>query len=221
MLEQLPEKGIQIFTCEEDGTHFFIFSEEYGNDYSVLNQGDTCTTAISNEIKFTTNKFIADSIAVSMIGEKPCYNSNITHCFDGLEWGEGDDPNATFFVYAASSVAEPLSRALFQIVFPGVDNRSGLYAKVHKGLGDQDYDLLEFRQQDVVPVDLAANPQLLEDALAITVEDGALTQQEVDTIVDAISTYAGQEINLVDFIPASWQDKIITKEQAIAQGYFK
>lgn len=221
MLEQLPEKGIQIFTCEEDGTHLFILSEQYGNQYAVLNQGEICTTAISNEVKFTTNKLIADSIAVTVLGKKPSYNSYVTSTSHGLEWGEGDIPESTFFVYAASSVAEPLSRALFQIVYPGVDERTGLYAKVHKGSDDQDYDLLEFRQQDVVPIDLSANPQLLADALAITVEDGALTQEEVDTIVGAISTYAGQEINLVDFIPASWQDKIITKKEAIAQGYLK
>jgi hypothetical protein len=59
----------------------------------------------------------------------------------------------------------------------------------------------------------------LADALAITVEDGALTQEEVDGIVGAISAYAGQEIKLVDFIPASWADKQITKAQAIEMGY--
>ena len=78
---------------------------------------------------------------------------------------------------------------------------------------------MEFRTEDVVPIALGADPTPLADALAITVEDGALTQEEVDNITGAISLYAGQEINLVDFIPASWADKQTDKEKAINLGY--
>jgi hypothetical protein len=114
------------------------------------------------------------------------------------------------------SVAEPLSRALYSVVNPG---QEGLYARVYHHMNQQEYSLMEFRTDDVVPIALGADPTPLADALAITVTDGALTQEEVDNIVGAISAYAGQEVNLVDFIPASWADKQVDRETAINSGY--
>lgn len=78
---------------------------------------------------------------------------------------------------------------------------------------------MEFRDDDIIPIALGADSTPLADALAITVEDGALTQEEVDNITGAIFAYAGQEINLVDFITASWADKQTDKEKAITLGY--
>ena len=72
---------------------------------------------------------------------------------------------------------------------------------------------------EYVPIALGADPTPIQEALAITVTDGALTQEEVDGIVSAITSYAGQEVNLVDFIPASWADQQVDLETAILLGY--
>jgi len=156
------------------------------------------------------------------IGPQAAFNDLLTKDVDDgvnsvYSWGRGLKQDETFFIFADQSVAEPLSRALYSVVNPGQD---GMYARVyHHPNGEAEYSVMEFRKSDVVPIALGADGTPLGDALAITVEEGALTQQEVDNIVGAISAYAGQEINLVDFIPASWADKQIDEQTAIDLGY--
>jgi len=153
------------------------------------------------------------------LGSQTAFNDLLTVDIENgvYSWGRGFSEHETFFIFADQSVAEPLSRALYSVVNPGQD---GMYARVyHHPNGEAEYSVMEFRKSDVVPIALGADGTSLGDALAITVEEGALTQQEVDNIVGAISAYAGQEINLVDFIPASWADKQIDEQTAIDLGY--
>lgn len=136
--------------------------------------------------------------------------------WDGEQWTfPGDD---VFYVPAAPHIAEPLSRALFALIYG--ESKQGLYANIIPHPSGQAHSLLQCRNQDTIPLALGADPQPLADVLAITVADGALTQQELDGIVSAVQSMAGQVVNLVDFIPASWQPYVMTKEQAIAAGYF-
>jgi len=58
-------------------------------------------------------------------------------------------------------------------------------------------------------------------SLQPTVDDGAITQAELDGIVQAVTDNAGQQVNLVDFIPASWLPMCMTKDQAIAGGWIE
>jgi hypothetical protein len=153
------------------------------------------------------------------LGSQTAFNDLLTVDIENgvYSWGRGFSEHETFFIFADQSVAEPLSRALYSVVNPGQD---GMYARVyHHPNGEAEYSVMEFRKSDVVPIALGADGTPLGDALAITVEEGALTQQEVDNIVGSISAYAGQEINLVDFIPASWADKQIDEQTAIDLGY--
>lgn len=153
----------------------------------------------------------------SIIGSQTAYNDICSMDEETrLPTWKSSGHHETFFVFAAPSVAEPLSRALYKVVNP---DGEGLYARVYDAPEGLEYSILEFRINDVVPIALGADPTPLADALAITVEDGALTQEEVDTIVGAISAYAGQEIKLADFIPASWADKVIRIDNAIELGY--
>jgi len=56
--------------------------------------------------------------------------------------------------------------------------------------------------------------------LQVFVDDGALSQEEMDGIVTALAGLGGEQVRILDFIPASWQDFVLTKEQMDADGWF-
>jgi hypothetical protein len=189
----------------------------------ILQEGEVrpdqvLSTNDANTISYSDKRIDIIPDMEAVLGPQVAFNDLLTRAEDGtFSWGSGFEVFESFFVFADRTVAEPLSRALYEVVNPG---QEGLYARVYDHpSGETEYSVLEFRRTDIVPIALGADTTPLADALAITVEDGALTQEEVDGIVGAISAYAGQEIKLVDFIPASWADKQITKAQAIEMGY--
>jgi len=184
----------------------------------VVRPDQVLSTNDANTISYSDKRIDIIPDMEAVLGPQVAFNDLLTRAEDGtFSWGSGFEVFESFFVFADKTVAEPLSRALYEVVNPG---QEGLYARVYDHpSGETEYSVLEFRRTDIVPIALGADATPLADALAITVEDGALTQEEVDGIVGAISAYAGQEIKLVDFIPESWADKQITKAQAIEMGY--
>ena len=204
-----PEKKTYYYIKNPAGD---ILQEGWVNPNQVLSTPD------ANTIYYSDNKLDVIPHMEADLGAQTAFNDQLTLDEETgvYSWGRGFMEVDTFFVLARPSVAEPLSRALYSVVNPGVD---GLYARVYSNPDPEQYSLMEFRREDVVPIALGADPTPLADALAITVTDGALTQEEVDNITGAISAYAGQEINLVDFIPPSWSQMVIPHDQAISQGY--
>lgn len=184
----------------------------------VVRPDQVLSTNDANTISYSDKRIDIIPDMEAVLGPQVAFNDLLTRAEDGtFSWGSGFEVFESFFVFADKTVAEPLSRALYEVVNPG---QEGLYARVYDHpSGETEYSVLEFRRTDIVPIALGADATPLADALSITVEDGALTQEEVDGIVGAISAYAGQEIKLVDFIPESWADKQITKAQAIEMGY--
>ena len=144
---------------------------------------------------------------------QPAYNYDLDT--QTASWVFPDENH--LYVPAAPKIAEQLSRALYSLVVPG---QSGLYAGVIPHPTGQGYHLLQFRQTDVIPIALGADSKPLQDVLQITVDDGALTAEELSGIVGAVQAMAGQVVNLVDFIPQSWQPFVMTREQAEQAGYF-
>jgi hypothetical protein len=126
-------------------------------------------------------------------------------------------PDNHLYIPAAPHIAERLSRALYSLIVPGGD---GLYAGVIPHPSGQGYPLLQCRSTDIIPVAIGCDPEPLSDVLQITVDDAALTQAEKDGIVAAVQALAGQQVQLIDFIPPSWQPFVMTREQAEAAGYF-
>ena len=126
-------------------------------------------------------------------------------------------PDNHLYIPAAPHIAERLSRALYSLIVPGGD---GLYAGVIPHPSGQGYPLLQYRSTDIIPVAIGCDPEPLAETLQITVDDSALTQAEKDGIVQAIQALAGQQVQLIDFIPPSWQPFVMTREQAEAAGYF-
>jgi len=144
---------------------------------------------------------------------QPAYNYDLDT--QTARWVFPDENH--LYVPAAPKIAEQLSRALYSLVAPG---QSGLYAGVIPHPTGQGYPLLQFRQTDVIPIALGADSKPLVDVLQITVDDGALTVEELNGIVAAVQAMAGKVVNLIDFIPQSWQPFVMTREQAEQAGYF-
>jgi len=82
------------------------------------------------------------------------------------------------------------------------------------------WPILELRSEDIVPIDLAANPEPLVEVLTAFVQGGGLTQEELDGIVGAVQQSAGHTVRIVDMIPQSWQPYVMDRDQAKAAGYF-
>ena len=157
-------------------------------------------------------KYDADLDA--FVPPQPAYNYDLDT--ETARWVFPDQDH--LYIPAAPHIALPLSKGLYQLIVPGGE---GLYAGVipHPS-DDTKYTLLQCRNTDVIPVALGADPQPLADVLQITVDDGALLQSEADAIVTAVQEQSGQTVNLVDFIPASWQPYVMDKDGAVAAGYF-
>lgn len=227
MLERFEEEGYQVYTCDQDGTFVYLRDGDKWFDLIELNVGDACTTPLHVEIFIDTNKDNLMAEAEADLGPKEFYNHEVIHApiivegtYQNIHWGIGEE--APLLVYADPDVALNLSKALFSVIYPDAE---GQYAQVFyhpsyvEGAENNEYAVLAFKQTDTVPISLQADPSLLASALQITVDEGALTQEEVDNLVGAISLYAGQEINLADFIPESWQSKIVDFEEVKSQGY--
>lgn len=83
------------------------------------------------------------------------------------------------------------------------------------------FSILCMPEEDSIPLHLEADTSLLEDVLDEFVSDGALTQEELDGILSAVQSMAGERVKVVDLIPPSWQANVMhTKEEAIAAGFY-
>jgi hypothetical protein len=157
-------------------------------------------------------KYDADLDA--FIPKQPAYNYDLDT--DTARWVFPE--NDHLYIPAAPHIAEPLSRGLYAVIVPGGD---GLYCGIIPHPTDPtQYPLLQCRSVDVVPVALDADPTPLAEVLQTTVDEGALLQAEADAIVAAVQEQAGQTVNLIDFIPQSWQAFVMDRAAAEAAGYF-
>ena len=82
------------------------------------------------------------------------------------------------------------------------------------------YGALAMKENQTVPIHIEANGAELDYLLNIFVSDGALTQEEADTISEQVTESAGQQVSILDFVPESWSDYVLTKEQMDAGGWF-
>ena len=82
------------------------------------------------------------------------------------------------------------------------------------------YGALAMKENQTVPIHIEANGAELDYLLNIFVSDGALMQEEADTISEQVTESAGQQVSILDFVPESWSDYVLTKEQMDAGGWF-
>lgn len=145
---------------------------------------------------------------------QPAYNYDLDT--QTASWVFPDDNH--LYIPVAPNRALALSKALYQVIYPGTD---GLYAGVIPHPNPQMPWLMQCRSVDIVPVAIGADPQPLIDVLQESVDDGSITQQELDVLIQSVVDKAGQQVNLIDFIPASIQPQCMTKEQAIEGGWLE
>jgi len=81
------------------------------------------------------------------------------------------------------------------------------------------FTVLELPEEDTIPIHLAADPSGLVAVLEPFVAQQQITQAELDGIVAAVQMLAGQRFAPSSMIPPSWQPYVLTRKQAIEQGY--
>lgn len=120
--------------------------------------------------------------------------------------------------------AAELNRQLYELTQPDAvrdqRNASQFYCRmfVHPSIP---FAVLELPETDTIPIHLAADPSGLQAVLSPFVDQGQITKPELDAIVGAISMLGGQRFRPADMIPVSWQQYVLTREQAITEGYIQ
>lgn len=149
----------------------------------------------------------------AFVPPQPAYNMQL----DG-ETAQWTFPLGTDVIYVpiATEAAIPLSQALYFLVYP---RKQGMYCGVVPHPTRPEVATLQLRTTDIIPIALGSNPSPLAAILKPFVDAGSLTQQELDGIVAGVQAMAGQSITVQQFIPASWQQWVMTHEQAIQLGW--
>ena len=155
---------------------------------------------------------------VQVHGDYPAYNYE----FDNTtkEWVFGNLAEADYFYLPAKiEIAEQISRDLFELVSP---SQSGKYCEVFDHpLGGANYmSVLKLKTEDTVPISVESNMSALTTTLQVSVDDGFLTQAEVDLLSQQLIDNAGSEVRLLDFVPASWIPYVMTETEVQALGYW-
>jgi hypothetical protein len=120
--------------------------------------------------------------------------------------------------------AAELNRQLYELTQPDAvrdqRNASQFYCRmfVHPSIP---FAVLELPETDTIPIHLAADPSGLQAVLSPFVDQGQISKPELDGIVGAVSMLGGQRFRPADMIPPSWQQYVLTREQAIAEGYIE
>lgn len=149
----------------------------------------------------------------AFVPPQPAYNFDLNT--QTARWEFPLDTSVIYMLVAAE-LAVPLSQQLFALINPG---ETGMYAGIVPHSTRIDVVFLQLRTDDVVPVALGADPAPLASMLAVYVQLGLLTQSELDGLVQGISASAGNVISVQDFIPASWQQYVLTRQQALDLGW--
>jgi hypothetical protein len=129
------------------------------------------------------------------------------------------------YVLISPVTAEAFNRGLCRLLRPEHlrDERyvTDLYCPMHTLVGPYDgWMCLELPDEETVPLHLEVTGSELADVLSIFVQDQALTQEESDGLVTAVQAYAGQQVRIADFIPASWSHAVLTRQQLVEAGAF-
>ena len=120
------------------------------------------------------------------------------------------------------AVMEDLNRSFMRLMRPahlrdGYTTDKYTTEYVHPTTG---YGALAMPAEETVPVHIEADGAELDYLLNIFVSDGALTQEEADVIRQQVVDAAGQQVSILDFVPASWSGYVLTKEQMDLDGWF-
>lgn len=130
------------------------------------------------------------------------------------------------YVQLAASAAPGLSAGLFQLMRPphlrDENDVSAYYCEWIEHPSGNGWAVLALPETEQVPIHVEADATLLMSILDEFLTNGAITQEELDAIINGVTASAGQMVRVLDFIPQSWIDAghMLDREQAEAMGYF-
>lgn len=193
---------------------YWVARDDDGNviHYGKTEPNQVTVTGQKNLITFT-NELDQKKEIERFVGGPPVFNYD----FDYVNKKWMKDNIKSIYIPISKSIAYEMSSGLYQVV---EGTGTGLYAEVIDHPDGQSYSVLKFAESDVIPVDINARVDILSGALQFAVDNGSITQQELDNILVAVPAYSGQEVNLVDFVPPSWADKIMSFQDVVVSGYF-
>lgn len=155
-------------------------------------------------------KYRADLDA--FVPPQPIFNYDLNP--DTADWVFPDGNH--IYVPIAKDAAVYLSKAIYSLIDPSSE---GMYCGIVPHPTRPEVCTLQLRDTDIVPLHVAANPEPLRQVLTPFVQQQQLTQEELDNIITAIGQLSGQEVQIINLIPPSWQPYVMTKEQAITLGW--
>lgn len=126
------------------------------------------------------------------------------------------------YVPVHNDAAAELNRQLYELTQPDAvrDSRnvSQFYCLMYQNALIP-FIVLELPEEDTIPIHVVSDPSGLVAVLSPFVAQQQITQAELDGIVAAVQALAGQRFAPSSMIPPSWQPYILTRQQAIQQGY--
>lgn len=129
------------------------------------------------------------------------------------------------YVPVRTEAAAPLSAQIYELTHPAAVRDANDCTTYYCGWCEHptrtDVVTLELPEEDTIPVHLQSDTVSLQAMLEAFVTTGEITQDEVDAIVATIQQNAGQSISVASLIPPSWQQYVMTYEQAIATGWLR
>jgi hypothetical protein len=126
------------------------------------------------------------------------------------------------YVLVNPAHAEQLNRSIMRLLRPE-HLRGGYTTDLYCPMvthPDTGYMALNLPDEETVPIHIEAKGEELAAMLQIFVDDEAMTQEEMDGITTALLGLGGESVAIVDFIPASWQEFVLTRAEMEADGWF-
>ncbi len=109
-----------------------------------------------------------------------------------------------------------LSQSIYGLIHPG---ESGFYCPVFDHQTTVGLSCLALRPSESIPLAVAASSDELHQILTPFVALNKITNQEVQSISQAVQALAGQNVQVANFIPPSWQSFVMNYSQAIVAGF--
>lgn len=147
----------------------------------------------------------------AFVAPQPFFNHTLS---GNAKWEFTEDADV-IYVPVARDAAFALSKSLYSLI---EKQKEGMYCGIVPHPTRKDVATLQLRKTDLVPVALGADSSPLVEILTPFVGK-EMTQEELDNIIKAIKDNAGSQVLLTDLIPASWQQYVMTREQALAAGW--
>lgn len=130
----------------------------------------------------------------------------------------------SIYVPVHISVAAELNRQIYELSQPDEVRDPRNVSEYYCGMYEHTsipFAVLELPEVDTIPIHMTASGSGLSAVLGPFVAQGQITQTELDDIVAAVQALAGQRFTPASMVPPSWEQWVLTRQQAIEAGYIQ